>query len=86
VVSADGTPMTYRTAFYRDLTGYLSVLAGLFSLPGNIELYLLPCLGGLIMAAFDSQKRALHDRLCGTRVIHWSKVPGASSAVSATIG
>jgi uncharacterized RDD family membrane protein YckC len=24
---------------------------------------------GYIMAAFDSQKRALHDRICDTRVI-----------------
>jgi uncharacterized RDD family membrane protein YckC len=25
---------------------------------------------GYIMAAFDDQKRALHDRICETRVIH----------------
>jgi hypothetical protein len=25
---------------------------------------------GYIMAAFDDQKRALHDRICNTRVIH----------------
>ncbi|HET6371045.1 MAG TPA: RDD family protein, partial [Nitrospiria bacterium] len=28
---------------------------------------------GYIMAAFDDEKRALHDRICGTRVI---KKPG----------
>jgi uncharacterized RDD family membrane protein YckC len=25
---------------------------------------------GFIMAGFDDQKRALHDRICDTRVIH----------------
>jgi uncharacterized RDD family membrane protein YckC len=29
----------------------------------------LLCLAGYIMAAFDEEKRALHDRMCNTRVV-----------------
>jgi uncharacterized RDD family membrane protein YckC len=29
----------------------------------------LTCLIGYIMAAFDEEKRALHDRICNTRVV-----------------
>ena len=54
VVTADGSPMTYGKATGR-FFGYL--LSGLI-------------LGiGFLMAAWDEEKRALHDRLCNTRVI-----------------
>ncbi|MDX2226704.1 MAG: RDD family protein [Verrucomicrobiae bacterium] len=54
VVRTDGTPMTYGRAFGRF---WAYVLSGLI-------LYI-----GYIMAGFDPEKRALHDRLCDTRVI-----------------
>ncbi len=69
--------MSYKRALRRNLASYLSLLAFVVSLPDTIMLYLLPCLGGLVMAAFDSQKRALHDRICGTRVIHRPKKDNA---------
>ena len=55
VVRTDGTPMTYGRAFLREVVGkFLSALI----------------LGiGYIMAAFDADKRALHDRICDTRVV-----------------
>jgi uncharacterized RDD family membrane protein YckC len=54
VVNADGSPVTYGKATGR-FFGYLlsSVICGV----------------GFLMAAWDEEKRALHDRVCGTRVI-----------------
>jgi uncharacterized RDD family membrane protein YckC len=54
VVSADGSPVTYGKATGRFFGYFLSSLI----------------LGiGFLMAAWDDEKRALHDRLCNTRVI-----------------
>lgn len=57
VVTADGQRLSLARSFGRALALWVS---------------LLPCGLGYVMAAFDSQKRALHDRICGTRVI-WAK-------------
>ena len=54
VVNADGSKVSYAKAFARSLAEYLSI----------VTLFI-----GYILAAFDSEKRALHDRVCGTRVI-----------------
>lgn len=54
VVRPDGSPITYLRALGRYLANLLSMML----------LYL-----GYLMAAFDRQKRSLHDRLCDTRVI-----------------
>ena len=54
VVNADGSKVSYGKAFARALAEYLSLILLLI---------------GYIMAAFDSEKRALHDRICSTRVI-----------------
>jgi uncharacterized RDD family membrane protein YckC len=54
VVTPEGEPVTYGRACGRY---FAEILSGLI-------------LGiGYIMAAFDEEKRALHDRLCNTRVI-----------------
>lgn len=54
VVSADGSPVSYGKATGRFFGYFLSSLI----------------LGiGFFMAAWDEEKRALHDRLCNTRVI-----------------
>ena len=54
VVRSDGSPITYMQAFARY---WAKVLSGLL-------------LGiGFIMGVFDKEKRGLHDRICGTRVI-----------------
>jgi uncharacterized RDD family membrane protein YckC len=55
VVKADGTAASYGRGFGRGAAEILSSM--IFSI-------------GYIIAAFDSQKRALHDHICGTRVIH----------------
>ena len=55
VVTAEGGPLTTGRAFGR----YWAYILSAFTL----------CIG-YIIAAFDSQKRALHDYICGTRVIH----------------
>ncbi len=55
VVRPDGGPLTYRRAFGRFFGEMLSGLATFFI--------------GYIMAGFDGQKRALHDRVCDTRVV-----------------
>lgn len=57
IVQPDGLPISYGRAFVRLFAEILSALI----------LYI-----GYIMAGLDSEKRALHDRLCGTRVIHKS--------------
>lgn len=54
VVTADGEQLTYLKSLLRALAKYIS---------------LLPCGIGLILVAFDAQKRALHDIMCNTRVI-----------------
>ena len=82
VVNANGQLITWKKAISRHFAVYLSLLGFVVVLPDDLMLYLLPCLLGLVMAAFDSQKRALHDRLCGTRVIRRSRTHGAGSATS----
>jgi uncharacterized RDD family membrane protein YckC len=54
VVNADGTRITYLRAAGRYFARFLSGLV---------------CGIGFIIAAFDSEKRALHDHICNTRVI-----------------
>ena len=54
IVNTDGSPISYTKAFARFFAEMLSAAILLI---------------GYIMAAFDSQKRALHDRICGTLVI-----------------
>jgi uncharacterized RDD family membrane protein YckC len=56
------TPMGFRITFGTAVARYLSLfLSGLM-------------LGfGFLMAAFDDEKRALHDRICNTRVIRAAK-------------
>jgi len=54
VVRADGSPVDYGRAAGRFFAKFLSgIILGI----------------GYIMAGFDSQKRALHDMICDTRVI-----------------
>ena len=54
IVRADGDSVSYMRALGRHCAEILSSLILLI---------------GYIMAAFDSEKRALHDRICDTRVI-----------------
>jgi uncharacterized RDD family membrane protein YckC len=54
VVRSDGGDLTYARAFSRYLAEYLSALTLMI---------------GYIIAAFDREKRALHDHICDTRVI-----------------
>jgi uncharacterized RDD family membrane protein YckC len=54
VVTADGGRVTYARALGRYFSKILSAAI---------------CGIGYIMAAFDEEKRALHDRICNTRVI-----------------
>ncbi len=54
VVVADGTPLTYSRALGRHFAKWLSsIIMGI----------------GFIMAAFDDERRTLHDRICETRVV-----------------
>jgi len=54
IVNTDGTPISYAKAFARFFAEVLSaVILGI----------------GYLMAAFDSEKRTLHDRICETLVI-----------------
>lgn len=55
VVTAEGEPITYMRAFGRAWADQLSSLI---------------CSIGYIIAAFDSEKRALHDHICSTRVVY----------------
>jgi uncharacterized RDD family membrane protein YckC/DNA-directed RNA polymerase subunit RPC12/RpoP len=55
VVTLDGGPVSYGRALGR----YFGKLLSYFT-----------CLIGFIIAAFDDQKRALHDHICGTRVVY----------------
>lgn len=54
IVRPDGSRVTYARAFGRFFAEFLS----------GIILYI-----GYIMAAFDEEKRSLHDRICDTRVV-----------------
>ncbi len=54
VVNPDGSRVSYPKAIGRALAEYLSAVI---------------CLIGYIMAAFDEEKRSLHDRICSTRVV-----------------
>ena len=54
VVRPDGSPVSYMRALGRHFAKYLSAIILLI---------------GYIMAAFDEEKRALHDRICDTRVV-----------------
>jgi len=55
VVTSDGAPITYGRAAGRFFS---EILSGLI------------CDIGYIIAAFDEQKRALHDHICTTRVVY----------------
>lgn len=55
VVGADGQPISYMRAFGRAWAEQLSGLV---------------CYIGYIIAAFDGEKRSLHDHICSTRVIY----------------
>ena len=55
VMTADGGNVTYMRALGRHFAEFLSTIILLI---------------GYIMAAFDQEKRALHDRICDTRVVH----------------
>lgn len=55
IVTAEGQKVTYLRAFGRLFAGILSELPTLYI--------------GCIIAAFDEQKRALHDHICSTRVV-----------------
>jgi uncharacterized RDD family membrane protein YckC len=54
IVNADGSKVSYQKAMGRCLAEILSFVT---------------CFIGYLMAAFDDEKRALHDRICDTRVI-----------------
>lgn len=54
VVTAEGERITYLRSFARYLSTIISAM---------------PCGIGYIIAAFDDQKRALHDHICNTRVV-----------------
>ena len=54
VITSDGGKVTYMRAFGRSLSEIIS--------------YMILAIG-YIMAAFDSQKRTLHDHICNTRVV-----------------
>jgi uncharacterized RDD family membrane protein YckC len=55
VVTAEGGKVSYARAFGRFFAEMIS--------------YMILAIG-YIMAAFDDEKRALHDRICSTRVVH----------------
>jgi uncharacterized RDD family membrane protein YckC len=55
VVTADGDRVSYARAFGRYFAKLLSYLT---------------CSIGFIIAAFDGQKRSLHDHICSTRVVY----------------
>ena len=55
VVTPDGGPISYARAAGRALAEMLSGLI---------------CYIGYLMVAFDGEKRALHDRICQTRVVY----------------
>jgi uncharacterized RDD family membrane protein YckC len=55
VVTADGEPVSYLRALGRRFAKFLSGFA---------------CCVGYIITGFDSEKRALHDYICSTRVVY----------------
>ncbi len=55
VVTPEGAPVSYGTAVARYFSKIVSTIT---------------CLIGYIIAGFDSEKRALHDRMCSTRVVY----------------
>jgi uncharacterized RDD family membrane protein YckC/DNA-directed RNA polymerase subunit RPC12/RpoP len=55
VVTPEGRPVSYATGFGRYFGEMVSALI---------------CYIGFMMAGWDSEKRALHDRICNTRVIY----------------
>ena len=55
VVSPDGQPITYLRAFARF---WAEIING------------FTCTIGYVIAAFDDQKRGLHDHICSTRVVY----------------
>jgi uncharacterized RDD family membrane protein YckC len=55
IVTAEGGKVSYLRAFCRELS---EIISGLILLVGYI------------IAAFDSEKRTLHDHICSTRVIY----------------
>jgi uncharacterized RDD family membrane protein YckC len=55
VVDANGAPVTYGRAFGR---GFAEIVSR------------MTCNIGYIIAAFDKEKRSLHDHICSTRVIY----------------
>ena len=55
VIRSDGAPVSYGRATGRMFSTWLSYIILLI---------------GFIMAAFDDEKRALHDRICDTRVVY----------------
>lgn len=58
VVSADGNRLTFWNVLYRETIGrYLSTILML----------------GYLMIGISSEKKALHDLLCDTRVIYWAR-------------
>lgn len=58
VIRPDGAQISFARALGRFFADMLS----------GLILYV-----GFIMAGFDNEKRALHDRICDTRVVYWSK-------------
>lgn len=54
VIRSDGSPVTFKRAIGRYFAVWLS----------QLTLYI-----GFIIAAFDDQKRSLHDHICDTRVV-----------------
>ncbi|MBR9982069.1 MAG: RDD family protein [Desulfatitalea sp.] len=54
VVAADGGKVSYMRALGRNFAEFISALIMMF---------------GYLMVAFDGEKRALHDRICSTRVV-----------------
>jgi uncharacterized RDD family membrane protein YckC len=59
IVRADGGRLTIQHALARSLAEWVSIL---------------PCGLGYLVAAFDKEKRALHDLICHTRVV-WAARP-----------
>lgn len=58
IIRADGGRLTLRHALARSLAEWASIL---------------PCGLGYLVAAFDKEKRALHDLICNTRVVWASR-------------
>lgn len=54
IVTADGGPVSYQRALARHFAEMISGLTLMI---------------GYLMAAFDEQRRSLHDRICNTRVV-----------------